>query len=118
MSDRSARITIDGRTYWQYGYQSLIPNDGKTYGLQGIGDDSRIAKLVEVEGGGGSGSTYIHTQGEASATWTIEHNLGKYPSVAVVDSAGTKVETEVYYNSPNILTVSMKSAFKGKAYLN
>lgn len=34
---------------------------------------------------------YDHTE-EASETWEITHNLGKYPSVTVVDTAGTMIE--------------------------
>jgi len=62
--------------------------------------------------------TYTHTQGSSSATWTITHNLGKYPSVSVQDSAGTDIFGEVQYNSKYQLTISFSSAFSGFAYLN
>lgn len=61
---------------------------------------------------------YTHTQGIASATWTINHGLGKYPSVAVVDSAGALVEGDTYYDGPNTVVVLFNAAFGGKAYLN
>lgn len=61
---------------------------------------------------------YIHIQATASASWVIVHNLGKYPSVSIVDSAGSEVIGEVIYNSKNQLTVSFSAAFSGKAYLN
>ena len=61
---------------------------------------------------------YTHKQDSASATWVIVHNLGKYPSVAVVDSAGTAVVGEITYNNTNQVTVKFTSAFSGKAYLN
>lgn len=63
-------------------------------------------------------ATYIHEQAAASAVWEIVHNLGKYPSVTLVDSAGTQFYAEVEYNSLNQCTVYMNSAFKGRAYLN
>ena len=61
---------------------------------------------------------YIHEQGVASNVWTVNHNLNKYPSVTVVDSAENVVVTEVDYVDKNTLTITMKGASKGKAYLN
>lgn len=63
-------------------------------------------------------STYIHTQDSASNIWVITHNLNKYPSVTIVDSAGSVVIGEVVYNDSNKVTVSFIGAFSGKAYLN
>jgi len=62
--------------------------------------------------------TYVHTQSVASAQWTIEHNLDKYPSVTVVDSAGTVVIGDCQYISRNAVVLSFIGAFSGKAYLN
>lgn len=63
-------------------------------------------------------ATYIHVQSSASQIWNIEHGLGKFPSVSVVDSAGTLVYGDVAYNDDNTLTINFTAAFSGKAYLN
>ena len=67
--------------------------------------------------------TYTHNQSSTSATWTITHNLNRFPSVTVVDSANTVVIGTVVYNSANQLTITFFAggsavAFQGKAYLN
>ena len=62
--------------------------------------------------------TYVHDQAVASDTWVVEHNLGRYPSVAVIDSAGTQFIVQVEYNSKNKLTIYMNGSTTGKAYLN
>ena len=67
--------------------------------------------------------TYTHTQSSASATWTINHNLNRHPSVTVIDSGNTKVQGTVVYNSADQLTITFFSGgsslvFSGKAYLN
>ena len=67
--------------------------------------------------------TYTHNQSSVSNTWTITHNLNRFPSVTVVDSADTIVYGTVVYNSANQLTItffegSSALAFQGKAYLN
>lgn len=62
--------------------------------------------------------TFVYEQGVASDEWKITHNLNKYPSVTVVDSAGNEVIAEVTYTDLNRCVVTMTAAFKGKAYLN
>ena len=67
--------------------------------------------------------TYTHNQSSVSNTWTITHNLNRFPSVTVVDSGNTVVEGTVVYNSNKQLTITFFQAgsalaFSGKAYLN
>jgi len=62
--------------------------------------------------------TYIHDQAVASNVWVVEHNMGKFPSVTVVDSAGTQFMVQVEYNSKNKLTIYINGSTTGKAYLN
>ena len=67
--------------------------------------------------------TYTHNQSTTSDTWTITHNLHRFPSVTVVDSGGTIVRGNVVYNSNKQLTITFFQggsalAFQGKAYLN
>jgi len=69
-----------------------------------------------------SDKTFVFTQGVPAVTWTIQHNLGKFPSVSVVDTLNT-ANGQVYYGDvkytdSNNLTVTFASAFSGKAYLN
>lgn len=68
--------------------------------------------------GSGGDLSYSHTQGVASDTWVINHNLNKYPSVVVVDSGGSEVIGNVDYTSLNIVTLSFSASFSGSAHLN
>jgi len=61
---------------------------------------------------------FVFTQSSAASTWTINHNMEKFPSVTVVDSANNYVVGEVTYTNNNSLTVSFSATFSGKAYLN
>lgn len=63
-------------------------------------------------------TAYVHTQTVAAAVWTITHNLGKYPSVSIVDSANDEVIGEVRYTNTNEVVVTFSAAFSGKAFLN
>lgn len=62
--------------------------------------------------------TFTFEQGIASDEWVIEHNLNKYPSVSLVDSAGTQFEAAVEYIDENNIIIRMNGATTGKAYLN
>lgn len=67
----------------------------------------------------GSGDlSYEHTQASAADTWTVVHNLGKYPSVNVKDSGGDEVEGDLTYTNVNSLVLRFSAAFAGVAYLN
>ena len=68
--------------------------------------------------GSGGDKHYAHAQGVASTVWSVAHNLGKYPSVTVVDSAGTEVEGEIRHLGTNSLQLIFSAAFSGTAYCN
>lgn len=65
-----------------------------------------------------SDKTFVFEQGEASDTWEIEHNLGKYPSVEIVDTAGNRFFPAVQWVDENNCIATMNGACKGKAFLN
>ena len=62
-------------------------------------------------------SRHVHTQGNATTAWTINHSLGGYPSIMIVDSAKTVVYGEIHYISTSQIVVNFSSAFSGYAYL-
>jgi archaellum component FlaF (FlaF/FlaG flagellin family) len=61
---------------------------------------------------------YLHDQQIASASWTITHNLGKFASINIVDTANEEVIGDVTYNSINQITVTFSAPVSGKAYIN
>lgn len=65
-----------------------------------------------------SQSTTTFTQASAASTWVINHNLGKFPSVTIVDSANNVVVGYQVYNNNNQITLTFSAPFSGKAYLN
>lgn len=92
---------------------------GTPEGMQGLGIVSiPSAEIITDALGYEPNKSFIHIQGEASDVWMIEHNMGRYPSVTVVDSAGSAVFGDVTYTNENQLTVTFSVAFSGKAFLN
>ncbi len=79
------------------------------------GKQDAIADLDVIRKGS---AMFVFEQGAAATTWTITHNLDKYPSVTIVDSAGTIVDCTVIYLNSNTCEVRFSAAFKGTAYLN
>ena len=72
--------------------------------------------MLSYQGGGDLDFTYV--QGVASTTWNIQHNLGKFPSITVIDTANTVVTGEYTYDDINNVTLTFSAGFAGKAYLN
>ena len=62
--------------------------------------------------------TFEFTQGVPAVTWNIQHNLGKFPSVSVVNNNNVVINGEITYTDNNNLTCNFSAAFAGKAYLN
>mgnify|MGYP001580748714 FL=1 len=58
------------------------------------------------------------TQTIPLSTWTVSHNLGRFPSVTVVDVSGSKVEPDVTYIDENIIQITHGVPMSGMAYLN
>lgn len=61
---------------------------------------------------------YTHDQILSSKSWVIDHNLGEYPSIVVLDSAGDVVIGEIKYDSFNRVTINFTASISGKAYLS
>lgn len=61
---------------------------------------------------------YVFTQSTPTAIWIINHDLGKYPAVNIVDSANDEVIGEVNYTSTSQIVITFSAAFSGKAFLN
>lgn len=90
----------------------------------------RFRSIIEMEvsgnasngaGGGGSGGGDLHLtfiQSMASATWTINHSLGKNPSVVVVDDSDVEIIGDIEYVTSNQIVIRFSEAITGKVYLN
>ena len=99
--------------------EKLFSNIGLSYrtGLGGlINDEDYFISLLTYPGTGDLNFTYV--QGVASTTWNIQHNLGKFPSITVIDTANTVVTGEYTYDDINNVTLTFSAAFAGTAYLN
>lgn len=62
--------------------------------------------------------TFIYEQAVAADEWVVTHNLSKYPSVTVVDSANSVVIGDVFFVSNSQVILEFDAPFAGKAFLN
>lgn len=92
-----------------------------------IGNVDRRLRIVENRemptGGGGptpgtGDAAYVHIQSSPSDTWTVVHNLNKYPAIDVVDTGGSMVIPDVRYDTANEVTIMFGSATSGRAFCN
>lgn len=82
-----------------------------------VNQDAPNQVVVRLASQAGNTRRHVHSQGAVASEWVINHTLGGYPSVMVVDSAKTVVIGEVTYNSTSQIVVNFSSAFSGYAYL-
>lgn len=61
---------------------------------------------------------FVFTQDTPSAVWNINHNLGKFPSVSVVNINNVLLYGQVTYIDSNNITIEFSAGFSGKAYMN
>jgi len=86
--------------------------------VSGATKNFSITSIVQSTPFASHGGTTTHTQGSASSTWTITHNLNKFPSVTIVDSNEEQIFGVVDYQSANTIVLTFSAAILGKAYLN
>jgi len=73
---------------------------------------------IEIDAQGSSDKTFEFDQPTPAAVWNITHNLGKFPSITVIDSGDTVVTGQYTYTNNNNVVLNFSAAFAGKAYLN
>lgn len=104
---------------------SVDPGDAQFYNLvlNHIGSNGSLVKdyyydMFNFTLASASDKTFVHDQAIPSATWTITHNLGKFPSVSVVDTQKQIYWGDVEYVNSNQLKVTFSAGFAGQAFLN
>jgi hypothetical protein len=90
----------------------LYVGDHAVYSWDGV---KWVATSIGDSGDGQAG--YYHTQLSPSDSWTIHHNLDRYPAVVVLDSSNRQVFGDVQYLSTNTLVVTFNAPFSGNAQL-
>jgi hypothetical protein len=80
---------------------------------------------IEVAAAGPQGPTglpggtyYEHVQSPASATWVIDHNLGRKVHVSVFDTSGRLVLTDVEHGTADQATVTWATPTAGSAVIS
>lgn len=75
--DRSSRITIKGTSLYQLGYKNLLAKKDTVYGIKATENETQIATLVPIDGGGGVPIATTETPGIVKpdgTTITIEED--------------------------------------------
>jgi len=121
ISNASAYIWDDTtKKYTEIEYTLLpdLSNRVSTLEAHDVTTQQNIEDLQEQIGSISGDKTFAFKQNVASDTWTVVHNLGKYPNITVVDSAGSVVVGEIILQTTEQAVISFNGAFSGKAYCN
>jgi hypothetical protein len=111
------RVTVEQQVTLVTAQQTVSGVSVQTAGPQGPpGPQGEVGP--QGPPGPSGGSTFEYEQMTASSVWTVNHNLGRHPSVTVVDYSGNEVIGDIKYNSINQVTLTFTAAFGGWAYIN
>ena len=117
---------------------TLIPNNYGTYSVTSVTVDANNSNFYDLvlsyKSGNGTltdGQFYSiilfagaqdlsfeFQQASAATTWTVNHNLGKFPSVIVKLSDGTVGQAAITHTNKNTLTITFGADTSGTAYMN
>ena len=120
-------VIQDVRSLGRYGVYTLtsldqVDNDVYKMVLAYVTGNATLQALqycsIQLDGVEGFDSHFEFTQGVPATTWDITHNLDKFPSITVVDTANTTVMGSYEYVTKNRVILSFSSQFAGKAFLN
>jgi hypothetical protein len=81
-------------------------------------DKDYLFSVIDFNKSENKDKNYVHNQVVASNTWSVSHDLNKYPSVTIVDSGENVVIGDVQYIDLNNIKITFTSSFSGKAYFN
>lgn len=113
MSASSTRLNADmGIVNATESDYNKLSNKPSINGVVLEGDKS--SKDLKIDGD----KTYVYYQNVQSDAWEIQHNLDKYPSITVVDSANNIVVGDIRYVDTNNVVVTFTAPFSGKAFCN
>mgnify|MGYP003673340620 CR=1 FL=1 len=108
----SNQILLDSTIY------SDFTLDGTSYASAALLQAALATVLFNRAAGAGADKFSEHDQAIAASVWNVAHNLDKYPSVTVIDTANTTVAGKVVYTDSNNLVITFNNSFSGKAYIN
>ena len=102
-------VIVDSTNLNNYGVYTVKSSNGTLV-------NERFYSLLLFSGA--QDKEFVHVQNSSASSWTVNHNLNKFPAVTVKLSSGAIGTAGVAYNSKNQLTVSLSGANTGTAYLN
>lgn len=120
---REIAVAESGHSFW-YGYGSdagaasdshlIFRSDGTRLWHDIIGAPDGSTEFVG-DGSALTGLSYRHLQPTPAAIWTVDHNLGRRPSVIAYNSDGEKITGTV--TAPNLsrITITFTEALSGEA---
>jgi hypothetical protein len=121
---RKAQDTIEGRTIGRDSNHIMSGNiiiQGMDTSLVELARN--MAEVSQSQGGDSSSSNvndknYVYEWATLESSVTVNHNLGKFPSVTIVDTSGSEIIGDINYINENTVTLSFSAETRGKAYFN
>jgi hypothetical protein len=101
-----------------YDKDQVIHGTDKVIGTDGVTGETLNYEIADLALTISGETTYIENVTQNTDVWNLEHNLGRFPAVQIVDTAGSVVIGDIQYVDQNNITITFSAPFQGTAYLN
>lgn len=78
----------------------------------------RIPMVMIGDEGPSPLDNFVYDQVVPAEVWNITHNMSKYPSVTIINSANERVFADVVYIDDQSLQIKFSAPMSGRATLN
>lgn len=99
-----------------------VPGQRGPAGPQGIAGEPGIPGATGEQGPPGppgpSSQSFTYTPDDSQTVYSIQHNLGFYPNVKIVNNVGTEFFGDIVYNNTDLLTITFSNPVYATAYLS
>jgi len=101
-----------------YDKDQVIHGTDKVIGTDGVTGETLNYEIADLALTISGETTYTENVTQNTDVWNLEHNLGRFPAVQIVDTAGSVVIGDIQYVDQNNITITFSAPFQGTAYLN
>jgi hypothetical protein len=95
--------------------EDLATGRGLTYEWEFFVD--QLFRLIGDAGGDPGAQRYEYVQAGTAAVWTINHGLGGFPTVVLIEDGGQQLLAELQYPDDQTVVVIHGQPYSGTAYL-
>lgn len=100
----------------QRAYELALPAAAPLVSLPAVAPtDPAEGDYLVVTGPPGVEFRYEHVQASPASVWQVQHSLGKYPNVSIINDGGRQVWADVDHSTTDLTVITFPTPYSGRA---